>query len=279
MNNTPVVLWCHPRSVSTAFERAFLQREEEFYCLHEPFGDEYYFGPHRQSPRYKNGNLPKDVKLTTATFESICDEIFAKRSGKRVFVKDMAYHVFYRLKDRKLPMEKMINTFLIRDPQKAVPSMYKCSISASTGWGNFDPSEMGYIEQKGLFDYVSYRCKQTPIVINSQDLVKNPRAVLQKYCELVGVEFKESMSYWQPKKIDKFSKWTGWHECVAKFKLKLSLLINFICSLHSNVEQSTGFSDVQSHNKDLSVFPQIIHKTIDDNLPIYDYLNKYAIKV
>lgn len=212
-NQAPVVLWCHPRSVSTAFELAFLQREEELYCLHEPFGDAFYFGPQRQSPRYMNGNLPEDMKLTSATFESVCEEILTLRSGKRVFVKDMAYYVFSRLKDVKLPLDKMINTFLIRDPQKAVPSMYKCSIdSASTGWGSFDPNEMGYSEQKDLFDYVTKRYRQTPIVVNSQDLVNNPRAVLQKYCELVNVEFKESMSNWKPKKIEQFDKWTGWHE-------------------------------------------------------------------
>lgn len=226
MNEAPVVLWCHPRSVSTAFERAFLQREEEFYCLHEPFGDAYYFGPQRQSPRYQNRNLPKDVKLTSVTFESVCDEILTRRSGKRTFVKDMAYHVFSRLKDGEVPIDKMINTFLIRDPQKAVPSMYKCSMSATPGWGSFDPSEMGYMEQKDLFDYVVRRYKQTPIVVNSQDLVKYPKAVLQKYCELVNVQFKESMKNWKPKKFAQFDKWTGWHEYLSHLILSF-LFISF----------------------------------------------------
>lgn len=226
MNEAPVVLWCHPRSVSTAFERAFLQREEEFYCLHEPFGDAFYFGPQRQSPRYKNRQLPKDIKLTSVTFEKVYDEILAERSGKRTFVKDMAYHVFSRLKNGEIPIDKMINTFLIRDPHRAVPSMYKCSISASTGWGSFDPNEMGYLEQKDLFHYVANRCKQTPIVVNSQDLVKKPRAVLQKYCELVNIEFKDSMSSWKPKKIEQFDKWMGWHE-YAKYFIK-SILCRLI---------------------------------------------------
>ncbi|RWS27179.1 hypothetical protein B4U80_12889 [Leptotrombidium deliense] len=212
VKKAPVVLWCHPRSVSTAFERAFLQRDEEFACLHEPFGDAYYFGPQRQSPRYRNGNLPQDMKLTTATYESVCNDILSERSGKRTFVKDMAYYVFPHLKDAKLPFDKMINTFLIRDPHKAVPSMYKLSISASTGWGTFDANEMGYSQQKDLFDYVTIECKQKAIVVNSQDLVKNPKAVLQKYCELVDVEFQESMISWKPKKIDQFDKWNGWHE-------------------------------------------------------------------
>ncbi|XP_037044537.1 branched-chain-amino-acid aminotransferase-like protein 2 isoform X2 [Bradysia coprophila] len=208
MKKLPVVLWCHPRSVSTAFERAFLQRED-FYCLHEPFGDAYYFGPQRQSLRYKNADLPNDIKLTSTTFQFVCDEIRTARPGKRTFVKDMAYHVFTYLKDHELPIDKMISTFLIRNPFNAVPSMYKCSIS---DWGSFDPTEMGYLKQRDLFDHVMNRYRQTPIVVNSEELVKNPRAVLQKYCALVDIEYKECMIEWKPMKIEQFDKWTGWHE-------------------------------------------------------------------
>lgn len=214
-----VALWCHPRSVSTAFERAFMQRPDEFHCLHEPFGDAYYFGPQRQSLRYKTGDLPKDTKLTSATFERVCDEILTERYGKRIFVKDMACHVFSYLKDNELPIDKMINTFLIRNPLNAVPSMYKCSISRTSGWGSFYPTDMGYSKQRDLFDYVTQRYKHPPIVVNAQDLVKSPRAVLRKYCDLVNVEFKESMISWQPKKVEQFDKWAGWHEYVNLLKI------------------------------------------------------------
>ena len=47
----PVVLWSHPRSVSTAFERAFIQRDD-VQCFHEPFGEPFYYGPNRMSNRY-----------------------------------------------------------------------------------------------------------------------------------------------------------------------------------------------------------------------------------
>ena len=46
-----VILWTVPRSVSTAFERAFMQRPGTRTC-HEPYGGPYYFGPERSSPRY-----------------------------------------------------------------------------------------------------------------------------------------------------------------------------------------------------------------------------------
>ena len=41
-----VFLWSHVRSISTAFERAFIQRED-YITFHEPFGEPCYFGPER----------------------------------------------------------------------------------------------------------------------------------------------------------------------------------------------------------------------------------------
>jgi hypothetical protein len=36
----PIALWAVPRSISTAFERVFVERDD-FEVLHEPFGDSY----------------------------------------------------------------------------------------------------------------------------------------------------------------------------------------------------------------------------------------------
>ena len=44
-----------PRSLSTAFERVFVERDD-FAGLHEPFSAAYYYGPDRLSDRF--GELP-----------------------------------------------------------------------------------------------------------------------------------------------------------------------------------------------------------------------------
>ncbi|RIB04170.1 hypothetical protein C2G38_2223090, partial [Gigaspora rosea] len=41
VDKRPIILWGHPRSLSSAFERAFRQRSREFYVLHEPFCQEF----------------------------------------------------------------------------------------------------------------------------------------------------------------------------------------------------------------------------------------------
>ena len=54
----PIIAWCHPRSCSTAFERAFLQREDT-HTFHEPLGDPFYFGKDRPCHRYSEEECQK----------------------------------------------------------------------------------------------------------------------------------------------------------------------------------------------------------------------------
>jgi hypothetical protein len=53
MSNKPIFLATHPRACSTAFERVFMTRRDILRCIHEPFGDAFYFGPERSSARYE----------------------------------------------------------------------------------------------------------------------------------------------------------------------------------------------------------------------------------
>jgi hypothetical protein len=53
MSNKPIFLATHPRACSTAFERVFMTRRDILRCIHEPFGDAFYFGPERLSSRYE----------------------------------------------------------------------------------------------------------------------------------------------------------------------------------------------------------------------------------
>ena len=48
-----IALWAVPRSISTAFERVFVERGD-FKVFHEPFSASYYYSEERQSDRYAN---------------------------------------------------------------------------------------------------------------------------------------------------------------------------------------------------------------------------------
>jgi len=83
MSLKPIFVATHPRACSTAFERVFMTREDVLSCVHEPFGDAFYFGPERLSSRYENDEQAREESgFATSTFKTIFDRI--EREGKEV---------------------------------------------------------------------------------------------------------------------------------------------------------------------------------------------------
>ena len=82
----------------------------------------------------------------TASYEEIKNLLTKEYDGlDLIFSKDMAYAVenhFEILLDKQL--EEFQHTFLIRNPRKTVPSLYRASTNKQlTGWDTFDPHEAG----------------------------------------------------------------------------------------------------------------------------------------
>lgn len=94
MTSKPIFVATHPRACSTAFERVFMTRHDTLQCVHEPFGDAYYFGPERLAERYENDpKARKESGYEDSTYRTIFDRIARENSeGKRVFIKDMAQY-------------------------------------------------------------------------------------------------------------------------------------------------------------------------------------------
>ncbi|PQE02999.1 P-loop containing nucleoside triphosphate hydrolase protein [Rutstroemia sp. NJR-2017a BVV2] len=79
----PIFCCTHPRACSTAFERVFMTRDDILSCVHEPFGDAFYFGPERLSPRYENDEAARQASgFADSTFKDIFERI--EREGKEV---------------------------------------------------------------------------------------------------------------------------------------------------------------------------------------------------
>lgn len=91
------------------------------------------------------------------------------------------------------------HTFLIRSPVKAVPSYYRlCTAPGNegTGFEYYDPEEAGYHELRQLHDFLREQ-GQDPLVIESENLLKDPEGVMKMWCEEVGIEFDEKMLSWE----------------------------------------------------------------------------------
>ncbi|KIX07310.1 uncharacterized protein Z518_01963 [Rhinocladiella mackenziei CBS 650.93] len=90
----PIFCATHPRACSTAFERVFMTRKD-LACVHEPFGDAFYYGPERMSARYEHDeDARKASGFSDSTYKTIFDRLDREGSeGKRVFIKDIIYYL------------------------------------------------------------------------------------------------------------------------------------------------------------------------------------------
>ncbi|MEW6637362.1 MAG: sulfotransferase family protein, partial [Actinomycetota bacterium] len=191
----PIALWAVPRTLSTAFERVFVERGD-FEVLHEPFSVAYYYGEDRPSDRYSD-EPPKPEQ----SYERVLAEVLKPRK-RRVFLKDMAYQAEPLLSPEFI--SNFVNTFILRDPKYVLVSLYKM-------WPDFTLAETGYEALYRVFKLATEAGEQ-PVVVDAMRFSEEPERVLSVYCERVGIPFRPEGLSWQPAEIERWKNWEGWHE-------------------------------------------------------------------
>ncbi|KAB5558242.1 P-loop containing nucleoside triphosphate hydrolase protein [Coniochaeta sp. 2T2.1] len=96
MSSKPIFVATHPRACSTAFERVFMQRRDILTCVHEPFGEAFYYGPERLSTRFENDPDTREKSgCANETYKDVVDRLekSEKETGKRTFIKDIIYYI------------------------------------------------------------------------------------------------------------------------------------------------------------------------------------------
>ncbi|PGH12028.1 hypothetical protein AJ79_04537 [Helicocarpus griseus UAMH5409] len=95
MSKRPIFVATHPRACSTAFERVFMTCQDTLQCVHEPFGDAFYFGPERLSKRYEDDEQARvESGFAQSTYKTIFDRLEREASeGKRLFIKDIIHYL------------------------------------------------------------------------------------------------------------------------------------------------------------------------------------------
>jgi hypothetical protein len=198
-------------------------------------------------------------------------------------------------------------TFLIRHPRASIPSYFRCTVpplDAVTGFYNFMPSEAGYDEVRRVFDYLREIGQVGPkvaafatsgdavndstaneaenggveiCVIDADDLLDNPTGIIQAYCKSVGIDYSLQMLKWdneEDHRIAKeaFEKWKGFHEdAINSTELK------------PRAHKKTPKTDEQLYAEWTEKFGEegakVIKETVEANIPDYEYMKKFAIKV
>lgn len=195
MSPKPVALWAVPRSISTAFERIFVERDD-FKVFHEPFSASYYYSTERRSNRYAD----EEPKAEYA-HERVLAEIL-QSDEKPVFLKDMAYHTAGFMTPEFVA--KFRNTFLIREPRYVLASLYEM-------WPDLTFEEAGYEELYRLFGYAAEEDPE-PVVVDAYDLSENPDGVVSAYCERLDIPHRPEALSWKPRQVPEWKMWEGWHD-------------------------------------------------------------------
>ena len=210
-NHIPVV--CTAMSNYTAFERAIMNLKGGKF-LDEPYGEAYYLGRQRKSDRYSN----EPVK-PNATFEEASKGLLAEYEGKN-FCKEMAYYLngyFDVLRQQGLREYKY--SFLIRNPNKSIPSLYRVATNTeASGWDHFDPVEVGFRQLLELYEFVVKEFDSSPVIIDADDLLESPEEMMKKYCEATGLIYEENMTTWEAGSAPEWDacSFNGWYEVVVK---------------------------------------------------------------
>lgn len=114
-------------------------------------------------------------------------------------------------------LHRFKHAFLIRNPIKAIPSYYRCTVpplSERTGFTYFRSDEAGYRELALLIEYLESSALETkPFILDADDLLYDPEACLKAFCDHVGHKYSDSMLSWEPHtRCGDFEKWDGFHD-------------------------------------------------------------------
>lgn len=240
-----IALWAIPRSTSTAFEWMMRQRGD-LDCLHEPFGEAWYQGEDPLWPRFKSG----DKTTPGLSIESVWHEIQARAAKGPVFIKDFPHYINHMWDGDFL--SHFTHAFLIRDPAKTISSIYD-------KWPDFDELEVGFPEQRALFDLLTALHGAPPPVIDSDDLLERPREMTEAFCDAVGIPFIEEALRWEAGgDPSAHSWWDGG-------------------SFHGNLAKSTGLVPQKRRYIEIENAPERVRRVHRRMKPHYDRLYRNRI--
>lgn len=195
------MLWAHPRSVSTAFERIMRERGD-LHVLHEPLM--YYHYLHRAERPFA-GFEPEPGHPTS--FHGIRDMMLDRARDRPVFAKDMAYYAPDEVLADTALLARMTHAFIVRDPAEAAVSYARLD-------PDFTVRELGLTAQLDLATRL--RDRGIPVhVVLSETLRADPAGTMQAYWRFAGLPVMERALNWQARTPADWVSVKHWHGAVT----------------------------------------------------------------
>jgi hypothetical protein len=180
-----LAMWSGPRNVSTAFMRAWGNREDTV-VVDEPFYA-HYLDVTRMAHPGSDEILAHHERDWRRVVHSLLGPV---PPGVRIlYQKQMSHHLLPDMGREWL--DAVTHAFLIRDPRSMVASL-------GAKLESFDLLATGLPQQVEIFEHVLDRTGRTAPVLDSADLLRDPGAMLRKLCSALDVPFSDRMLWWPP---------------------------------------------------------------------------------
>ncbi len=177
-----IAMWSGPRNISTAMMRSWGSRADTVVC-DEPLYAHYLVKTTVDHPG-REEVIAHDETDWRKVARSLTGPI---PDGKTVFYqKHMAHHLLPDIERDWLG--DLTHCFLIRDPRAMLTSLIKNLPAA-----RFE--DTGLPQQLELFEHL-VAGGGAPPVLDSRDVLENPRRLLGLLCDAVGVPFDDAMLSW-----------------------------------------------------------------------------------
>lgn len=212
----------------------------DFKVVDEPFYSYYLNLTKADHPGKKEiiNSQPKDYKKVV---ESIS---IAQVKHENLFIKNMAHHLI------SLDLEfinQWENVILIRNPKQLIASFAQVI-------QNPTHIDIGVKRQYEIYLQLLEQ-KKNVTILDSDQLLKNPKSVLTQFCKKMNIEMNDNMLQWESGSIPEDGIW-------AKY-------------WYFNVHNSKGFATQKTSSRQL---PKHYQKLWKETIPYYEELSIHAIQ-
>jgi len=199
-----IAMWSGPRNISTAMMRSFEARGDAA-VTDEPFYAAYLhrtgiIHPMREDVMASQSRDPVQVAAMLVGPVPGNEPIW--------YQKHMTLHLLPG--DGREWMSKVQNAFLIRDPQSVLAS-YALKRDEVT------LADIGFVQQRELFDAEADRLGKPPPVVDSADILADPSRTLERLCQALGISYTPAMLRWPAGRRATDGVWApAWYQSVEK---------------------------------------------------------------
>ena len=247
-----VILWAHPRSMSTAIERIMRERGD-FDCLHEPFLHYYYL--ERSGKPLPHFDSEQDHPTSYAETR---DMILSRAEHAPLFAKDMSYYVIPELLEDHDFCRRVRHCFLIRNPLRSIMSYYKLDNSVGL-------DEIGIEAQWQHLHGLQQLGIDNSLVLEAEAVQEDSARTMRLFWQALELGFDEQALSWEQGAAPEDWQYVqGWHQSVSDSKG-----IRAACG-QENKQARIEFEELCQQAPQLNDFLQ-------HHLPFYEQLKQYSV--